>query len=68
MLPAVRRDRRSLRPTPTDDTDKSSSRRRPEPPVEIFDLPPGAFLPAPLMPRLSDTVLISNRGRLGLPP
>jgi len=36
-------------------------------PAELGGLPPGAFLLRPLLARLSDTLLVSNLGRLHLP-
>jgi hypothetical protein len=36
-------------------------------PVEVKGLPPGSSLLRPLLKRLSDTVLVSNLGRLDLP-
>ena len=54
---------------PVDDVESAVAEAVADPavPVELKNLPPGTSLLRPLLKRLSDTILVSNLGRLDLP-
>lgn len=60
---------RRLDLTPADDIEAAvnESLNDPRVPPELVGLPPGAFLLRPALRRLSDTLLVSNLGRVDLP-